>query len=89
MVEVLQELKQIKTLLQLQKKVLTLTEFCAYTGLSKAYAYRLVASGKIKYYRPQGKQLYFDIEDVIDFLKQNGSQTKASLKSKTEKFILR
>lgn len=71
--KLLHELQEIKQLIALQKKVLTLDEFCTYAGVSKSYAYHLTSTGKIRFYRPIGKLIYFDIEDVNDFLMQNPS----------------
>ncbi|WP_145674459.1 helix-turn-helix domain-containing protein [Chitinophaga polysaccharea] len=55
--------------------MLTLEEFCSYTGIAKSYAYKLTSSGKIKFYRPFGKLIYFDIEDVVSLLKQNSVES--------------
>lgn len=70
MEELLKELKEIKQLLTLKKEVLTLEEFCAYAGISKHQAYHLTSKGKIKFYRPFGKMIYFDTADVKEFLLQ-------------------
>ncbi|WP_291914878.1 helix-turn-helix domain-containing protein [Chitinophaga sp. CB10] len=59
----------------MNKKMLTLEEFCNYTGIAKSYAYKLTSSGKIKFYRPFGKLIYFDIEDVVSFLRQNSTDS--------------
>lgn len=72
-----QELLQIKTLLLAQKKLLDMDEFCKYAGISKSYAYHLTSTRKIKFYKPVGKLIYFDIEDVNDFLMQNPIDSKS------------
>lgn len=69
--ELIRELKEIKSLLTTQKHVLTMDEFCSYAGISKHQAYHLTSENKIKFYRPHGKLIYFDIEDVKEFLLQN------------------
>ncbi|WP_207512034.1 helix-turn-helix transcriptional regulator [Longitalea luteola] len=84
---ILQELQEIKQLLALQKRVLNLNEFCTYTGISKAYAYHLTSTGKVKFYRPFGKMIYFDVEDVVEFLKQNAAET-SNVKSKANKYFI-
>lgn len=70
-IQILEELQEIKKLLSFQKEVLTLGEFCLYAGISKNQAYHLTSSGKVKFYRPFGKKIYFDKEEVIGFLKRN------------------
>jgi excisionase family DNA binding protein len=69
--QVIAELKRIQQLLACQKEMLNLEEFCAYTGFSKQHAYHLTSSGKIKFYRPSGKMIYFRLEEVNEFLMQN------------------
>jgi hypothetical protein len=86
--EILQELREIKQLLALNKKIWTLDDFCAYTGLSKQYAYHLTSSGKVNFSRPFGKMMYFDAEEVIEVLKQNPSMSAKELKAKTDKHLL-
>jgi len=71
MQQILLELQTIKKLLTLQKQVLTLDEFCLYAGISKNQAYHLTSSGKIKFYRPFGKMIYFNLEEVKEFLLAN------------------
>jgi excisionase family DNA binding protein len=72
----LMEIRQIKLLLGLKKQVLTLDEFCAYAGISKNYAYQLTASGRITFYRPSGKRIYFKLDDVIEFLTSNENKSE-------------
>lgn len=66
--------KALKELLQrqgFQKEIFNMEDFCAYTGFSKTYAYHLTSTNKIKFYRPSGKLIFFDAEDVKNFLKKN------------------
>jgi len=86
--EILYELQEIKQLLALNKKMWTLEDFCAFTGLSKQYAYQLTSTGKVKFYRPFGKKIYFDAEEVIEFLKQNQATDSKGLKAKLDKYFL-
>lgn len=86
---ILKELKKISSLLIQQKKVITLDEFCSYTGISKAYAYKLTSSAKIKFYRPLGKMIYFDLEEVNEFLKQNPVIEKEGIRKKASNHFLK
>ena len=86
--EILQELMEIKQLLGLNKKIWTMADFCAFTGMSQPYAYHLTATRKIKFYRPSGKLIFFDPEEVIEFLKQNPVETSKSLSSKATRHLL-
>jgi excisionase family DNA binding protein len=87
MKEVLQELREIKHLLKLQKKMLTLEEFCAYAGISKSHAYHLLSAGKVKYSKPFGGRVFFDIDDVLECLKQNPRNDEKRMKAKLNKHL--
>jgi excisionase family DNA binding protein len=87
-IQILKELQEIKKLLLLQKDVLTLNEFCLYAGISKNQAYHLTSSGQVEFYRPFGKMIYFDKEEVIDFLKQNAVSGKERLAKQISKHFL-
>lgn len=53
------------------KNVLTLEDVALLTGLSKSHLYRLTCTHQIPYYRPNGKQIYFDRAEVEAWMKQN------------------
>jgi len=86
--DILIELREIKRLLSLQKEMLSMDEFCQYTGISKNYAYHLTATNKIKYYKPFGKMIYFDKDEVIEFLKQNPVLDQNEKGKSVSKYIL-
>lgn len=59
-----------------QKRILTLSEFCAYTGLKSSYVYKLTHAGKIPgVSKPLGKKLYFDREQIDAWLLGNPIMT--------------
>ena len=58
------------------KKVLTLEDVSLLTGLSKSYLYRLSCTHQIPYYKPNGKQIYFDRAEIESWMKQNRVATK-------------
>jgi len=64
-------LNEISQKLSFQKEIFTLEEFCNYSGISKNQAYHLTSSGKVKCYRPFGKMLFFQKDEVVDFLMKN------------------
>ena len=69
--QILLELQEIKQLLQLNQPVFSLEQFCNFANISKAYAYKLTSTGKLKFYRPFGKKIYIDREDALEALKQH------------------
>lgn len=53
------------------KNVLTLNDVALLTGLSKSHLYKMTCQKQIPYYRPNGKQIYFDRKEVEAWMKQN------------------
>ncbi|WP_066838166.1 helix-turn-helix transcriptional regulator [Rufibacter ruber] len=70
-----QRLKKIEDLLLTQKPVLTFDEVASYTGLSKSYLYKLTSRNDIPFYRPNGKQLYFNRQEIDAWLQRNRVKT--------------
>lgn len=52
------------------KTVLTLNDVALLTGLSKSHLYKMTCQKQIPYYRPNGKQIYFDRGEVEAWMKQ-------------------
>ena len=71
------------------KSVLTLEEASLYTGLSKAYLYRLTSAKEIPYYRPNGKLCYFDKAELNVWLHRNRVSTKEEAESKAALYNLK
>lgn len=79
---ILIELAEIKrnTLLA-AKNVLTLDDVVLLTGISKNHLYNLTCRKEIPYYRPRGKQIYFDRAEVEAWMKQNRVNTRHEAES--------
>jgi excisionase family DNA binding protein len=80
-------LKNIETLLLSQKKVLNFNEVAVYTGLSKSHLYKLTCSGGIPCYKPQGKHIYFDKQEIDQWLLSNRKATSKELDNQAATFI--
>lgn len=50
------------------KKVLTFEEAANYTGMSKSCLYKLTSQKIVPHYKPNGKMIYFDREELENFL---------------------
>jgi excisionase family DNA binding protein len=70
-----QRLMRIERLLMGQKAVLNLDEASELIGMSRTYIYKLTSSGKIPFFKPNGKQIYFDRLELESWLKRNRSKT--------------
>lgn len=80
-------LRNIESLLLTQKKVLNFDEVAAYTGLSKSYLYKLTCSGGVPCYKPQGKHIYFNKEEIDLWLLQNRKATTRELENQAATFV--
>ena len=70
------------------KKVLTIEDVVTLTGLSRSYLYKLTSYHKIPHYRPRGKQLYFDREEVENWLKRNRVETVDETDRKATNYVV-
>jgi len=81
-------LEEVKLLLQQNKSVLNANEACVFLGVSKNYFYRLTANGKVKYYRPFGKLMYFERDELLNVLKHNGVNSQVEISKKATNYLL-
>lgn len=90
MKKIIQQIEEVKSLLLLQaKEVLTLKEFCLYTGFSPPYTYRLIANKALPYYKPSGKSIFFKKEDIIEYLTSIKIDNETSKQKKVSTFLLK
>lgn len=57
------------------KTMLTIKDASIFTGLSVKYLYRLTSAKKIPHYKPTGKGIYFDKNELQAWLKRNKVET--------------
>lgn len=60
----------IEQILKGSKKVMTLNEFCQYTGYSKNYVYKLTSRNEVPHFK-RGKKVFFDKDIIDEWLKMN------------------
>ncbi|WP_304708978.1 AlpA family transcriptional regulator [uncultured Rikenella sp.] len=70
------------------KKVLTLGEAAQFTGLSKSYLYKLTSQHRIPHFKPTGKLVYFDREELEAWLAQNRVQTVYEIKDQAQGYCM-
>lgn len=69
-----------------QKKVLSTPEAAAYMNCSLSYLYKLTMQGKIPFSRPLGKMMYFNREELEQWLMSNRQSTAAELQDSALKY---
>jgi excisionase family DNA binding protein len=63
---------------------LSFDEASNFLNLSKSYLYKLTLLGQIPHYKPQGKMLYFEKEQLEEWLRQNPVKTKQQIMQEAE-----
>jgi excisionase family DNA binding protein len=80
-------LHNIEQALLLVKTVLTFDEVVAYTGLSRSYLYKLTSAGLIPHSKPMGKQLYFNREEIEQWLLRNVVKTADKIEAEATAIV--
>jgi excisionase family DNA binding protein len=83
-----ERLTRIEDLLLSQKTVLSLEEASVYTGLSKSHIYKLTSTGGIPCYKPTGKKLYFDKEELDEWMLRGKKLSQDEIDDKAENFLM-
>lgn len=81
-------LHAIKKSMQQNKQLLTIDEFCSYTGFCKNYVYYLTSNKLIRHFKPKGKIIFIDRNDADKFIRQNEINTVAALQAKSTNHIV-
>lgn len=68
------------------KEVLTFDEACTYTGLSKSAMYKHTMNATVPCYRPTGKLVYFNRQELVNWLLSNRCSTQAELDDKAQNY---
>lgn len=71
----------------MNKNILSFEEASIFLNLSKSYLYKLTSGGLIPHYKPQGKMLYFEKEQLEDWLRQNPVRTQAQVEDEAQLYI--
>lgn len=83
------QLNRIESAIINQKDVLTFDEAVQFTGMSKSYMYKLTSAHKIPHYKPSGKMVYFNRNELQTWLLQNRVSTQDELESKAQAYCIK
>jgi len=67
-----------------EKPVLTIEEAALYTGLSKAYIYKLTSASQIPHYKPSGGRIYFKKTELEAWMLRNRQHTAEEINAMAE-----
>ena len=71
-----------------QPKPLTLKEAAEFLDFSRSYLYRLTSQGRVPHYKPEGKRVYFDRAELVDWLKRNRIRTQEEIEETAASYIV-
>ena len=83
----IEKLERIESRLSVQKSVLNLKELSNYLGLSQSHIYKLTSEGKIPFYKPSGKNIYFDRVEIDKWILQNRKKTQNEIEGEAIDFL--
>ena len=71
-----------------QPKPLTLKEAAEFLDFSRSYLYRLTSQGRVPCYKPEGKRVYFDRAELVNWLKRNRIRPQEEIEGKAASYIV-
>ena len=74
--DVIDQLEILTKAVLSSKSVLSIDEASAYTRLTVSYLYKLTSTQEIPHYKPRGKMLYFNRDELDQWLLQNRVKTR-------------
>jgi excisionase family DNA binding protein len=89
---ILERLSQIEQKIDeqalLQKSVLNFNETCRYLEISPSHLYKLTSTRQIPHFCPQGKKLYFNRQELEDWLQRNRQSTTEEIDKEATDYII-
>jgi len=90
---ILEQLDRIETLLKtqqvMQKKVLNFNEACTYLELSHSHLYKLTSTGAIPHYKPNGKKIYFQKDEIDQWLLRNKMDSNDEIEQQAANYLMK
>lgn len=83
-------IQEVKEMQEMRKsKILTTAETAAYLGISVSTLYGMMSRREIPFYKPNGKNVFFKVEDVENHLLQGRVATETEIMSKAQDICLK
>lgn len=70
------------------KNMFGLEEASLFLNMSKSFLYKLTYKHEIPYYRPNGKQIYFDRKELEDWMRRNRVATKEEIEESATNYLV-
>lgn len=90
---ILEQLDRIETMLKnqqaMQKQVLNFNETCTYLELSHSHLYKLTSTGAIPHYKPNGKKIYFQKDEIDQWLLRNKMYSNDEIEQQAANYLMK
>ena len=83
------KLDSIEKALNLSKKVLSFDEVCSYMHISPSHLYKMTSACIIPHYKPTGKRIFFDREELEKWLLTNRVATIEEIDEKANEYLMK
>ncbi|RFN60384.1 helix-turn-helix domain-containing protein [Marixanthomonas ophiurae] len=88
-----EQLNRIEKLLTeqqtMQKTVLNFNEACAYLELSQSHLYKLTSTNAVPHYKPNGKKIYFQREELDQWLLRNRMDSRDEIEQQAADYLIK
>jgi len=71
------------------KNVLSFNEACKYLELSQSHLYKLTSTGTIPHYKPNGKKIYFQREELDHWLLRNRMDSRDEIEQQAADYLIK
>lgn len=71
----------------LRTSILTVSDLSALTGWKKGWIYKLTSRGELSFYKPNGKTIFFKLEEVEDYIFRNRSMSNSEMQGEVDSYF--
>lgn len=77
--ELKERMKAMENILDNGKEILTVEEAAKFMGIARSSLYKMTSDQLIPFYRPNGKMIYFEKSDLLEWVRQNREDSNAEI----------
>lgn len=82
-----QRLANIEAMMAGTKKVMTMDDLAAYSGLAKSTIYKMTSNQEIPHAKPNGRYIYFDRDEINAWLLRNKVLTAEQINMEAATYV--
>lgn len=82
--ELQKRVQSLESLCYQSKPVLNLEEASIYLGISRSMLYKMTHAGKIDFYKPEGKLIFFEKECLLKWARSNKVKSDETTRAEAE-----